>query len=308
MNKNEKIQLILEEISKKSSLDITTFSQNKFQDHSRNLKELNLIIDTMLNNDLIEHIGRTDRFFKITLFGQEVLDSGGWILNLKKKEELVKNENELKSLENQKLKSETKILRWKEKTFWYLFFLALIGGICGIISLILQLVEKYKLIILTLILLQFIACNFFTDKAYPVYWGMANGKVIECRGSDCYMLDLGSIYKPEKETAIFIGAIGPNHEERIEWVIEADLKTMEFVRGIGKEPFPKWPDEIVNKTIEIIKGTDIDESYTGLEHPFQNLTKEERIGFIYTLEFDPAICLEAVQYWTYKKAEHKKEK
>jgi hypothetical protein len=138
MEKNEQIQLLLDETSKKSSLDYFSYTEYKIPFLRKNLKELNLIIDIMRNEGLIENIGPTSRVFKITPFGQEVLDSGGWIAFLKRRNQLHNFENDKKSIEFQKLKSEIKILKWQEKTFWPLFIFALIGGICGIVSLAIQ--------------------------------------------------------------------------------------------------------------------------------------------------------------------------
>jgi hypothetical protein len=45
-------------------------------------------------------------------------------------------------LEKQKLIHDSKISKWQAKTFWWVFFIGLIGGICGIISLVMQIQEK----------------------------------------------------------------------------------------------------------------------------------------------------------------------
>jgi hypothetical protein len=52
--------------------------------------------------------------------------------------ELAENEK-LKQIEKQKLIYDSKISKWQAKTFWWVFFIGLVGGICGIISLIMQL-------------------------------------------------------------------------------------------------------------------------------------------------------------------------
>lgn len=147
-------------------------------------------------------------------------------------------------------------------------------------------------------LISFFSCDLLFEKATPVTWGMVDGKVIEWRGSECYMIDLGSIYIPEKETAIFIVGVGPNHEERREWVVESDMKSSEFIRGIGPEPFQEWPNEVVLKTIALVKETKSRKK--SIEHPLEGLTQEERTQFVYSQEFNPTMFLMAVKYWAGK--------
>lgn len=112
------------------------------------------------------------------------------------------------------------------------------------------------------------------------------------------MIDLGSIFKPEKDTAIFIFRVGTNYEESNEWVVESDLKSFEFIRGIGPEPFQEWPTEVILKTIAQVKKTN--PSKKSIEHPFQGLTKEQRAQIVYSQEFNPAEFLMATRYLTKK--------
>lgn len=48
----------------------------------------------------------------------------------------------LKQIEEQKLINDSKISKWQAKTFWWVFVFGLIGGICGIISLTMQIKEN----------------------------------------------------------------------------------------------------------------------------------------------------------------------
>lgn len=50
-------------------------------------------------------------------------------------------EERLNALKNEKLIYDSKISKWQTKTFWWIFFFGLIGGICGIISLVIQIMK-----------------------------------------------------------------------------------------------------------------------------------------------------------------------
>lgn len=65
---------------------------------------------------------------------QKFIDKGGFISTLEENDRL----QEITSVENQKLLNEAKLAKWQVKVFWPLFFVAVIGGISGIISLIMQ--------------------------------------------------------------------------------------------------------------------------------------------------------------------------
>lgn len=53
----------------------------------------------------------------------------------KEKDEKLRNEK----IQSDKLLNDAKLSKWQAKTFWPLFVIALVGGICGILSLIFQL-------------------------------------------------------------------------------------------------------------------------------------------------------------------------
>jgi|SRR5665647_13360 len=54
---------------------------------------------------------------------------------------LKKKEDRLNALKNEKLIYDSRISKWQAKTFWLIFFFGLIGGICGIISLAIQIIK-----------------------------------------------------------------------------------------------------------------------------------------------------------------------
>lgn len=141
----------------------------------------------------------------------------------------------------------------------------------------------------------------------PVTHGYVKGKVIEWRGHDCYMIDLGTIYKPEKGTVIFIGGVGSSSVDRKDWVIEADCDSIFFIRGVGPTVFTKWPSDIVTKAIKMACETP--DLFSKLEHPLSKLNKEMRMDYIYaeinTVEKQNKLIL-AVNYWARKRIEESK--
>ncbi len=157
-------------------------------------------------------------------------------------------------------------------------------------------VKCERIAILFSIVILLAACDVFANKSKPVTEGLINGQVLMWRGDICYMIDVGSVYKPEYETAIFIGAIASTFENRREWVIEADLMNNVFIRGIGKEPFPHWPEDVLIKAIEQARNAPSGPGF--IEHPFAPLTKQQRTDFIYSSSFPKhKSFVLAVKYW-----------
>ena len=104
-------------------------------------RSVELLDNLMIKEGLIQ-ISKDCRV--LTAKGWKVSEQGGW---LKYKEEKAKSVDERARRENEELKKlryEVKLSRWQVKTFWPIFFLALIGGIRGIISLIMQIDSKTK--------------------------------------------------------------------------------------------------------------------------------------------------------------------
>lgn len=166
-------------------------------------------------------------------------------------------------------------------------------------------ISKYRFIFVPLFALcLFQGCDLVFDKATPVTWGMVKGKVVEWRGDTCYMIDLGTVYKPEHDAAIFVIGVGSNHEDRTDWVVEAQCNSTSFVRGIGAKAFPKLPDDVITKTIQLACVSPAPPAT--LEHPLGNLNKEERTAFIYQRDFAEKSApklVAAVTYWAKKRFE-----
>ncbi len=139
----------------------------------------------------------------------------------------------------------------------------------------------------------------------PLYG--VNGKIIGQAGEYYYMIDLGSIYRPEPNTAIFVAAIIQKDGTQFEWVVEADLNNGYFIRGIGPYFFLSWPSDIVVKAINIIKETPYEPltSDQELMHPLGDFSEDERTEYIYLQVGDPDFrrnLLTSVKYWSMKRA------
>jgi hypothetical protein len=64
--------------------------------------------------------------------------NGGFKQLYEDQQKEIKHQIELKDITFKKLKSDTKLVELQLKSFWWLFAVAVVGGICGIISLIIS--------------------------------------------------------------------------------------------------------------------------------------------------------------------------
>ena len=151
------------------------------------------------------------------------------------------------------------------------------------------------------------ACDLFVETTTPVSFGMVRGKVVGWADHNAHMIDLGSVYRPESGTVILVAAVGPDHEQRREWVVEAECSGRSFVRGVGPTPFVRWPAELAAEAVELACSTEAPEAF--LEHPLERLSAEEREAFVYWEGFDEkaaADLVNGVNYWARKRAKQTK--
>lgn len=142
MTRDDKIDIVLSDFYKERTISVPDYIYYKFGDPNdlESRKENNELIDFMCVNGLIKT--ETGYNYSIEPKGTEISESGGW---KKYCEELSLQEmrrNEIEKKEYEKLSYETKLAKWQTKTFWPLFFLAIIGAIMGAISLIWQILEN----------------------------------------------------------------------------------------------------------------------------------------------------------------------
>jgi hypothetical protein len=93
--------------------------------------------------DIKETIGSGFVIDSIPIVTKRFYEGGGFISMYNKHQYELNLSNEYEEIRLRKLKWDSKLSKWQAKTFWYVFFLGVIGGICGIISLSIQL-GNYK--------------------------------------------------------------------------------------------------------------------------------------------------------------------
>ena len=101
------------------------------------------IVDQLEAEDLATP-GNPRQFMTITHFGRQVCKDGGWLAHVSrlKKQRQTKEQNDF--IEAEKRIHETTLARWKVATFWPALAIGLLGGICGIISLVIQLADRHS--------------------------------------------------------------------------------------------------------------------------------------------------------------------
>lgn len=72
---------------------------------------------------------------------QQFVNKGGFKQLYEEQQKENEHQKELKDLTLKKLHWDSKLSKWQANTFWWVFFLGLIGGISGIISLAMQLLK-----------------------------------------------------------------------------------------------------------------------------------------------------------------------
>jgi hypothetical protein len=96
----------------------------------------------LLEEGILEEYGPAG---KLTLSkkGKHIWEKFGSIERYFEESEIQNKKQEiLKQIERQKLIDDAKLSKWQARTFWWVFLFGLIGGLCGIISLGIQIKEK----------------------------------------------------------------------------------------------------------------------------------------------------------------------
>jgi len=162
--------------------------------------------------------------------------------------------------------------------------------------------KRFALVGLASLLVLITACG----KILPPSYGI-EGRVVDRHKDICYLVDLGSIYKPDPNTAIFLVAIVEKDGTQLEWVVEADLNKSCFVRGIGPYYFVRWPSDVVVKAIDMVKACPYEPPSGELEllHPLGDFTPDDRTEYVYSQVGDPDFrrnLLTGVKSWAMKRA------
>jgi len=135
------INEIIDALRKKDKDNLLQLCSDKFgiENYSQFSGSITKLLDKGIISPVDDSLLNRD-YHKLTTQGRRVIDLGGWKKFLEQ-EKIKESEEAFKiQKETEKLNYETKLSKWQVKTFWPLFIIALIGGICGIVSLILQLI------------------------------------------------------------------------------------------------------------------------------------------------------------------------
>ena len=139
--KNIEEELIINDLKNKGRENLLQFCSDKFG--IENYSRFSGIITKLLDKGIISQVDDSllnKNLHKLTPLGRKVIDLGGWNKFLEQEETKESEETIKIQKETEKLNYETRLAKWQLKTFWPIFIIALIGGICGIVSLILQLI------------------------------------------------------------------------------------------------------------------------------------------------------------------------
>jgi hypothetical protein len=144
MTRDEKIEKVLDDLNKRKSIPFGDYIYYQFGDanDTKNRDECDKIVDIMCHNSLMYQ--SADNIYTITPEGIQVVENGGWLKHKinqaeeKSKLEIIKNK------EVEKLFWESKLVKWQVKVFWPLFFLAILGFLTGVFSLVWQIIDKSK--------------------------------------------------------------------------------------------------------------------------------------------------------------------
>lgn len=99
------------------------------------IKEQQEILKFLVDESIIKDVG--DQSHILSSKGKEIVEIYGGIDKYLEHEKSEKDEsNRLEKLKNEKLYLDTKLAKWKVKTFWYVFIFGLLGGFHTVYSII----------------------------------------------------------------------------------------------------------------------------------------------------------------------------
>jgi len=144
MNESEKLDKIIEHLCE-TKKRIIHWDLSKILKIQVTEKEARYLFNKLLADQVVRKIntGSTDEVISIDYSHQtqKFRDSGGYQQLLEEAEINHQEKSRIENIKNKKLSSETKLISWQVKTFWWIFIIGFIGGLCGIVSLIIQFLD-----------------------------------------------------------------------------------------------------------------------------------------------------------------------
>jgi len=142
--RDEKIEKVLQDLNVKKSIAFGDYIYDQFGDPNDtvNRDDCDKLVDIIVHNNLMSQT--SDNIYTITPLGIQIFESGGWIKHQTNKAEEKLRSESIRNKEVEKLLWETKLVKWQVKVFWPLFFLAILGFLTGVSSLVWQIIDKSK--------------------------------------------------------------------------------------------------------------------------------------------------------------------
>jgi hypothetical protein len=106
------------------------------------------LVDFMVSVGLLKE--NQNGYYMVDVFGVQIKKRGGWVKHLEREEtkraaeeEKERVSEQRKEREDERTRWQTKLAKWQVESFWWVFWGGAIGGLCGIISLSLELDSRY---------------------------------------------------------------------------------------------------------------------------------------------------------------------
>lgn len=133
---------IIDQIHRNNFTYLLDYLSNKFGEETETSKIINSAIIELNRELLIHQLPENGLIYQLTDNGNKIAISGGYLAHKKELQRISEKEMIVSETEFNKLVIEEKLARWQAKTFWPLFILAIVGGVSGIVSLIMQVIGK----------------------------------------------------------------------------------------------------------------------------------------------------------------------
>ncbi|NMJ87317.1 MAG: hypothetical protein EX285_05700 [Thaumarchaeota archaeon] len=126
---NEKIDRYLDKLFKADSYSL--FVTDLYEEVPLFNRDIARIDEIMQDADLIS---QTKEVRKLTTYGEQICNEGGWLAYLKSREKQAKKEKKLRLKEEEMLEYDLKVSKYLYKTRWLPHILALISLVISIIA------------------------------------------------------------------------------------------------------------------------------------------------------------------------------
>jgi hypothetical protein len=128
MNLDEKIDIILKAFFTKGSLEVFDNIYNSIELPNKSDGDQRRLKSKMQEEGLLDCTDSDDMVFIITNDGIDIVENGGWLKYLEQIETENSHVSELVQIEEEKLRRDAKLSKWKTWTFWIGFTFAILAS------------------------------------------------------------------------------------------------------------------------------------------------------------------------------------